>query len=118
MKTILTTDWAPHIEAITRRLAQVCAVVYCLGYVTGAWLHRLNDQLAGRTTPPPQPVLIQRLAPAAPPTNLAPPRVGIIHISDPMVRAVRMVRTEGKSQRLAAQLCGVSRSSLQRALKA
>jgi len=29
---------------------------------------------------------------------------------------VRLVR-DGKSQRLAAQLCGVSRSSLQRALK-
>jgi predicted DNA-binding protein (UPF0251 family) len=49
---------------------------------------------------------------------MAPPCVGIIHISDPMARAVRMVRSEGKSQRLAADLCGVSRTSLQRALKA
>jgi transposase len=40
---------------------------------------------------------------------------GLIHISDPMARAVRLVR-EGKSQRLAASLCGVSRTSLQRAL--
>jgi len=68
-----------------------------------------------------RPDLCQRLAPALPParstSNVAPPRTGIIHISDPMARAVRMVH-EGKSQRLAAQLCGVSRSSLQRALKA
>jgi hypothetical protein len=48
---------------------------------------------------------------------LAPSRTGIIHISDPMARAVRMVR-QGKSQRLAAHLCGVSQTSLQRVLKA
>ena len=50
MKTILTTDWAPHAEAIARRLAQVCTVVYVAGYITGAWLHHLNDQLAGRAS--------------------------------------------------------------------
>ena len=113
MKTILTTDWAPQAEAIARRLAQVCTVVYCLGYCTGAWIHRLNDRLAGRTMPTPQPVIIQRQAAAATPANIAPPR----HISDPMRRAVRLVH-EGKSQRLAASICGVSRTSLQRALKA
>ena len=111
MKTIFTTDWAPHIDAIARRLAQVCAVVYCLGYATGAWLHRLNDRLARRTAPAPHPVLIQRLATAAPPANIAPPRP-----ADPMARAVLKVRS-GMSQRQAASLCGVSRSSLQRALK-
>jgi hypothetical protein len=140
MTTILATDWAPHVEAIARRLAQVCAVVYCLGYCTGAWLHRLNDRLAGRTTPSRyafrddlvhgaidldaaigSPVLLvsssytQPQAAAIAPANIAPPV--LIHISDPMARAVRMVRTDGKSQRLAASLCGVSRSSLQRALK-
>jgi hypothetical protein len=97
--------------------------VYCLGWAFGKWLHRLNDQLAGRSTPAPQPrpVLIQRQAAVAAPANIAPPRVGyrslgIIHISDPMARAVRLVR-DGKSQRLAASICGVSRSSLQRALR-
>jgi predicted DNA-binding protein (UPF0251 family) len=77
----------------------------------------LNDQLAGRSTPAPQPrpVLIQRQAAAvATPANIAPPV--LVHISDPMARAVRLVR-DGKSQRLAASICGVSRSSLQRALK-
>lgn len=113
MKTLVTTDWAPHIEQAARRIAQVCAVVYVAGYMTGAWLHRLNDQLAGRSTP----VIIQRQAAVAAPSNVAPPRAGIIHISDPMARAVRLVR-DGKSQRLAASICGVSRSSLQRALKA
>jgi predicted DNA-binding protein (UPF0251 family) len=123
MKTILTTDWAPHAEAIARRLAQVCTVVYVAGYISGAWLHRLNDQLAGRPAPAPAPVLaafqptiVQRQAAAvATPSNIAPPV--LVHISDPMARAVRLVH-EGKSQRLAASLCGVSRSSLQRALKA
>jgi hypothetical protein len=127
MKAILTTDWAPHAEAIARRLAQVCAVVYCLGYCTGAWLHRLNDRLSSllvrrrgltpedramclevlATTAP----IIQRLATAAPPANIAPPRT-----ADPMARAVLKVRS-GMSQRQAASLCGVSRTSLQRALK-
>ncbi len=66
-------------------------------------------------------MVVQRLAPALPPArpaaNIAPPSRGIIHISDPMARAIRMVR-EGRSQRLAAHLCGVPRTSLQRALKA
>ena len=113
MKTILTTDWAPHAEAIARRLAQVCTVVYVAGYITGAWIHRLNDQLAGRATP--APVIVQRQAAAATPANIAPPV--LVHISDPMLRAIRLVRVEGRSQRLAASICGVSRSSLQRALK-
>ena len=124
-------DWAPHIERTARRLAQVCAVVYCLGYVAGAWLHRLNDTLTallvrrrGFTVDERAMCLevlaaapiVQPQAAAITPANIAPP--GLIHISDPMARAVRMVRSEGKSQRLAASLCGVSRTSLQRALKA
>jgi hypothetical protein len=63
-------------------------------------------------------MVVQRLAPAPTPSiAITQPRVGIIHISDPMARAVRMVR-EGKSQRHAAHVCDVPRSSLQRALKA
>jgi hypothetical protein len=120
MKTVLTTDWAPHAEALARRLAQVCAVVYVAGYVTGAWLHRLNDSITAllvrmpQPAPAPAPVpvqrpIVQRLAPAAPPAAIAPPR-------DPMARAVAKVLS-GMSQRQAAALCGVSRSSLQRALR-
>ena len=119
MKTILTADWAPHAEAIARRLAQVCTVVYVAGYITGAWIHRLNDQLAGRATPAPAPapVITQRQAAAATPANVAPPFPVLVHISDPMIRAIRLVRVEGRSPRLAASICGVSRSSVQRALK-
>jgi hypothetical protein len=116
MKTVITTDWSPHIEQAARRIAPVLVAVYCAGWAFGKWLHRLNDQLAGRTTPPPAPVIVQRQAAAvATPSNVAPPV--LVHISDPMARAVRLVR-DGKSQRLAASICGVSRSSLQRALKA
>ena len=122
MKTILTTDWAPHIERNVRAIVPVLVAVYAAGYATGAWLHRLNDRLARRATPAPPrrhpgtgPVIIQPQAAATAPANIAPPV--LVHISDPMARAVRMVRIDGKSQRLAASLCGVSRSSLQRALK-
>jgi hypothetical protein len=51
------------------------------------------------------------------PANVAPPGTDLIHISDPMAKAVRMV-CDGKSHRLAAHICGVSRTSLQRVLKA
>ena len=118
MNTVLTTDWAPHIEAAVRRFAAICAAVYTVGYITGAWVHRLNDQLAGRATPPPapapRPMITQRLAAVASPANIAPPT--LIHISDPMLRAIRLVH-EGRSQREAASICGVGRSSLQRALR-
>jgi hypothetical protein len=111
MKTVITTDWSPHIEQAVRRIAPVLVAVYCAGWALGKWLHRLNDQLAGRSTP----VIVQRQAAAvATPANIAPPV--LIHISDPIARAIRLVG-EGKSQRLAASICGVSRTSLQRALK-
>jgi len=146
MKTILTTDWAPHIERNVRAIVPVLVAVYAAGYATGAWLHRTSDRLARlwvRLWVPATPVsladvtwpdidfenvtwvngvtytvsetIIQLQAAATAPANIAPPV--LVHISDPMARAVRMVRTEGKSQRLAAHLCGVSRTSLQRALK-
>ena len=114
MKTIITTDWAPHIERNVRQFAQVCTVVYVAGYISGAWLHRLNDQLAGRPALPAQVIVQRQAAAVATPCNIAPPV--LIHISDPMARAIRLV-DEGKSQRLAASICGVSRSSPQRALR-
>jgi hypothetical protein len=121
MTTILSTDWAPHAEAIARRLAQVCTVVYVAGYCFGAWVHRLNDSTTALLVPKPQPApapapvpvqrpIVQRFAIAA-----VPAYSGIMP-RDPMDRAVAKVRS-GMSQRQAAALCGVSRSSLQRALK-
>ena len=86
MKTILTTDWSPHIEQAARRIAPVLVTVYCLGWALGKWLHRLNDQLAGSSTPALQPMIVQYQAAAAAPANIAPPV--LIHISDPMARAI------------------------------
>jgi hypothetical protein len=146
LKTItrgLSGDWGPTLHATARRLGAVVALVWSLCSLASdrwqqlvAWAqqHQLHGLarlgLPGGNYPEipdssaitVAPVLVvQRLAPALPPArsaaNVAPPSAGIIHISDPMARAVRMVR-EGRSQRLAAHLCGVPRTSLQRALKA
>lgn len=147
LKTItraLASDWGPALKAAAIRLGAVAALAYTLGLLAGmrwhqllAWLQQRQLQLLARLGLPggsngasdhasdhfvgATEMVVRRLAPARPPTrsasNVAPPRTGIIHISDPMARAVRMVR-DGKSQRLAAHLCGVSRTSLQRVLKA
>jgi hypothetical protein len=139
----LSSDWGPTLHSTARRIGAVVALAWTLCSMAAdrwqqlvAWAQ--NHQLYGLARlgldagiPAPEPLddhyvdapkmVVQRLAPALPPArtaaNVAPPRTGIIHISDPMIRAVRMVR-DGKSQRLAAHVCGVSRTSLQRALKA
>jgi hypothetical protein len=121
MKFFITTDWAPHIEAAVRSIAAIAAFVYTAGYCTGQWLHNLNDSTTALLVPKPQPApapapvpvqrpIVQRFAIAA-----VPAYSGIMP-RDPMDRAVAKVRS-GMSQRKAAALCGVSRSSLQRALK-
>ena len=49
MTTILRVyraDWAPHIEQVARAIATAAAFVYVCGYVSGRWLHRLNDRLS------------------------------------------------------------------------
>lgn len=137
-KTIIQfalTDWAPHIEAAARRVGAVVALVWTLysmaadrwqqlkGWIQGHQLHGLARMgLPGGATTEESPavpvMVVQRMAaePTAP-AHQAPP-AGWVHISDPMRRAIRMVRNDGRSQRLAASICDVSRSSLQRALKA
>lgn len=146
LKTItrgLSSDWGPTLHATARRLGAVVALVWTLCSMASdrwqrlvAWaqehqLHglarlglpggNLRARFTGSAASVVPTMVVHRLAPALPPArtaaNVAPPRLGIIHISNPMARAVRMVR-EGKSQRLAAHVCGVSRTSLQRALKA
>jgi hypothetical protein len=135
-------DWAEVGQIVWHRLLALLVFTYLAGEFTGRWLHRTNDQLARLWVrlwvpgPVARPATVEEitvaLLPAAPapvallvmaqsavqtaPANMAPPQ--LLHISDPMLRAVRMVRTEGRSQRLAAHLCGVPRTSLQRALKA
>lgn len=139
----ISGDWGPTLHRTARRIGQVVALVWTLCFLASdrwqqlvAWAqaHQLHGLarlgLPGGSTAEESsvvpatvaPVLVlQRMAPALPPArsvaNVAPPRTGIIHISDPMARAVRLVQ-DGKSQRLAAHICGVSRTSLQRALKA
>ena len=132
-------DWTEVGQIIWHGLLALLVCTYLAGEFTGRWVHRTNDRLArlwvrlwvptpssDRQVPvkfevhaAPAPVALLVMAQAAvqtAPASVAPPQ--LVHISDPMLRAVRMVRTDGKSQRLAASLCGVSRSSLQRALKA
>jgi hypothetical protein len=125
LKTItraLSSDWGPHLHSTARRTGAMVALIWTLCSLAAdrwqrlaAWVeqHHLHGlaRLGMGTDPAPEPMLIQRLAPAAPPANIAPPRP-----ADPMARAVLKVRS-GMSQRQAASLCGVSRSSLQRALK-
>jgi hypothetical protein len=43
---VYRADWAPHIEQAARALATAAAFVYTAGYVSGRWLHNLNDRLA------------------------------------------------------------------------
>lgn len=132
---IARADWSPAIRTTVYAIAAAATAAYVAGLLTGRWVHRLNDQLASwassrhRQSAPISPPIVAVVAPAmvivqrqaAEPAAIAPPRAEqfpmLIHISDPMHRAIRMVR-DGKSQRLAAHLCGVPRSSLQRALKA
>ena len=54
MTTILTTDWAPHIERYARQIAAVIAAVYAAGYWCGTWLHRLNDDVTALLAPRPK----------------------------------------------------------------
>jgi hypothetical protein len=147
LKTItraLASDWGPALKAAAIRVGAVAALAYTLGLLAGmrwhqllAWLQQCQLELLARLGLPggsngapdhasdhfvgATGMVVRRLESARPPTrsasNVAPPRTGIIHISDPMARAVRMVH-EGKSQRFAAARCGVPRSSLQRVLKA
>lgn len=54
MITILTTDWAPHIERYARQIAAVLAAVYAAGYWCGEQLHRLNDDVTALLAPRPK----------------------------------------------------------------
>ena len=133
----LSSDWCPTIHATARRIGVVVAIAWTLCSMAAdrwqqlaAWAQRHHVQGLARlglpggnypeipdsSTLKAAPALVtQRQAAAATPANIAPPV--LIHISDPMLRAIRLVRVEGRSQRLAASICGVSRSSLQRALR-
>ncbi len=129
----LSSDWGPTLHATARSIGAMVALAWTVcSLATGRWrqmtawvqAHHLQGLsrlgLPGGIIAPrgdvdvARGVIVQRQAAAIAPANIAPPT--LVHISDPMARAVRLVR-DGKSQRLAASLCGVSRTSLQRALK-
>ncbi len=125
---VARTDWAPYIEQAVRAIATAAAFVYACGYVTGRWIHRLNDRLSALLVRKPAQTpeaafreailntpLTEPVAPILYRCAAVPARCGIMP-STPMARAIVRVRS-GMSQRQAAALCGVSRSSLQRALK-
>jgi hypothetical protein len=131
-------DWAEVGQIVWHGLIAFAVGVYLAGEFTGRWVHRANDRLARlwvrlwvptvearhaaveaavqtmEPTPAPVALLVMAQAAAMAPANVAPPA----RPTDPMERAIHLVRVERRSQRLAASLCGVSRSSLQRALKA
>lgn len=118
IKSLILSDWAPHIEKTVRLIAVPIAAVYVAGYMVGNWLHQLNDAItaiatqrpftatAKPQTPIAQPVIVQRQAVPSP-RNIAAP--------DPMAMAVAAVRG-GSSQAAAARCYGVSRSTLRRRL--
>ncbi len=141
-------DWAEVGHIVWHGLLAFTVGVYVAGEFTGRWVHRTSAQLArlwvqllvrGAAASSQRQTGVKfevPLLPAAPaPLALPPARViepavvhwfavapvparsGFGHTVDPMARAVRLVRS-GMKQRPAASLCGVSRSSLQRALKA
>lgn len=40
----IKSDWSPAIRDGTERFMNVCVVVYSAGYVSGKWVHHLNDR--------------------------------------------------------------------------
>jgi len=108
---VALTDWAPYIEAFVRGLAVAVAAVYTAGYVTGAWLHRLNDTLSSllvrRQAPAPAPVVVQRQA-------AVPHRAAI---AAPRVHPAVALAASGLSQRAIAAKLGCTRYEVRKALK-
>lgn len=66
---VARADWGPYLRRAAFAVATVAAAVYAAGYVSGAWIHRINDRLAGVTPPQPVPALTIA-APALPPLTV------------------------------------------------
>jgi hypothetical protein len=137
VKSLILSDWAPHIEKTVRLIAVPIAACYVLGLMAGSFVHQLNDALAAMVSPRPHnpaaafvaaledpgpiPLKVQRQAVPSP-RNVAAPltrpsafaRAGCA--PDPLAMALTAVR-EGSSQAAAARRFNVSRSTLRRRLK-
>ena len=127
IRAIVDTDLGPHIEKIVRTVCIIIVAVYVAGEMTGRWLHSLNDGLAStfsaqykesrrpehaevsikNSAVTLQPI-VQRMAAEVSIKNVAP--------QTDMDRAVALV-ISGHSQRSAAKITNVPRSSLQRRLR-
>lgn len=46
IQSIYTSDWGTPIETAARNVAGFLALIYTAGFVSGLWLHNLNDALA------------------------------------------------------------------------
>lgn len=131
---VARTDWAPYIEAAVRAIATAAAFVYTAGYMTGRWLHNLNDRLAlwvaerhydaadaaagalalqqfrdsGEAAIPLEQALVQRQA-------AVPHRAAI---AAPRVHPAVILAASGLSQRAIAAQLGCTRYEVRKALKA
>lgn len=128
LKTMARADWAPAIERTARNTAAVLVAVYTAGYVTGELLHKMNDALTD---------LIHRIGTGwltrlgllvvdafVPAPDLAPMPV-IIHRQEPErltiapptgVSAIHLLAADGISQRAIADILGITRYQVRKAL--
>lgn len=128
--TALRSDWGPAIRQAVTLAATACAMVYALGYVSGAWVHRTNDRLAQLVAhhgeavehlgPIPELPPLPAAEPASEPQSLGsePIESGVEpwHVLTDQ-EAARLLVANGASRRLAARTLGVSDRTVRRWLR-
>jgi hypothetical protein len=126
---VARTDWAPHIEAAARALAVAVAAVYTAGYVTGAWVHRLNDRLSALLVRKPAPyrspaglqkmysLMAQQLVERKPTVQRQAAVPHRAAIAAPRVHPAVALKAQGLSQRAIAAKLGCTRYEVRKALK-
>lgn len=125
---VARTDWAPYLEAAVRAIGVAIAAVYTAGYVTGAWIHRLNDRLSAllvRTSPYRSPAGLQK-AYSLMAEQFGEPKVTVKRqaavphraaIAAPRVHPAVTLAASGLSQRAIAAKLGCTRYEVRKALK-
>lgn len=122
MKTILLADWGPAMLQIARRAAAVVVAVYTAGYVTGLFVHGMNQALAAAWRAllgaPPRgpggpggPGGGEPAAPAPAPAPALGPTVieKVVECRMPAPAQALALRRKGLSQERIARALGVSR---------